>query len=34
MEPEIRPFPRPDWSPLPFEGRVGVKGRVLVREED
>lgn len=27
---EIRPFPRPDWSPLP--GAVGVEGKVLVRD--
>ena len=24
--------PRPEWSPLPFEGCVGVEGRVLVNE--
>jgi quercetin dioxygenase-like cupin family protein len=27
---DIRPFPRPEWSPLP--GAVGVEGKVLVRE--
>jgi hypothetical protein len=30
MSLEIRPFPRPDWSPLP--GAVGVEGKVLVRD--
>jgi quercetin dioxygenase-like cupin family protein len=29
---DIRPFPRPDWSPLP--GSVRVDGRVLAREGD
>ena len=28
----LEPFPRPEWSPLPFEGCVGVEGKVLVRE--
>jgi quercetin dioxygenase-like cupin family protein len=32
MTVDIRPFPRPEWSPLP--GAVGVEGKVLVREED
>jgi quercetin dioxygenase-like cupin family protein len=32
--PEITPFPRPEWEPLPYEGVVDVEGRVLVREED
>ncbi len=34
MTVEIRPFPRPEWSPLPFEGCVNVVGKVLVREDD
>ena len=34
MSVDVRPFPRPDWSPLPFDGCVGVEGKVLVREED
>lgn len=34
MTVDIRPIPRPGWDPLPFEGCVGVVGRVLVREED
>lgn len=34
MKPEVTPWPRPDWSPLPFEGCVGVDGKVLVREDD
>jgi quercetin dioxygenase-like cupin family protein len=25
------PVPRPDWSPLPYEGCVGVEGKVLFR---
>ena len=31
---DIRPIPRPGWDPLPFDGCVGVVGRVLVREDD
>jgi hypothetical protein len=31
---DIRPFPRLGWDALPFDGCVGVVGRVLVREED
>jgi quercetin dioxygenase-like cupin family protein len=31
---DIRAFPRPDWEPLPFEGCAGVKGKVLIREDD
>ena len=34
MAPDIRPWPRPEWSPLPYEGCVGVDGRVLVREDE
>ena len=34
MTPELTPFPRPDWSPLPYEGCVGVDGKVLVRDDD
>ena len=30
---DIRPIPRPGWDPLPYEGCVGVVGRVLVRED-
>ena len=33
MSVDVRPFPRPGWNPLPFDGCVGVVGRVLVREE-
>ena len=29
----IEPQPRPDWSPVPREGCVGVEGRVLLRNE-
>jgi quercetin dioxygenase-like cupin family protein len=32
MPPQIEPSPRPDWSPLPGDGVVGVMGKVLVRE--
>jgi quercetin dioxygenase-like cupin family protein len=34
MTVDIRPFPRPDWSPLPYDGCVGVDGKVLVSEDD
>ena len=26
-----QPIPRPEWSPLPYEGCVGVEGKVLLR---
>jgi quercetin dioxygenase-like cupin family protein len=32
VELTVEPFPRPDWSPLPDEGTVGVDGKVLARE--
>ena len=28
---DIQPMPRPEWSPLPFEGCHGVEGKVLLR---
>ncbi len=31
---DIRACPRPDWEPVPYEGVVGVEGRVLIREDD
>ena len=34
MSIDIRPFPRLGWDPLPFDGCVGVVGRVLVHEEE
>jgi quercetin dioxygenase-like cupin family protein len=34
MSVDVRPFPRPEWSPLPYDGCIGVEGKVLVREED
>jgi mannose-6-phosphate isomerase-like protein (cupin superfamily) len=34
MTVDIRPFPRPEWSPLPHEGCVDVEGKVLIREDD
>ena len=33
MTVDVRPIPRPSWDPLPYEGCVGVVGRVLVRED-
>lgn len=33
MSVDIRPIPRPGWDPLPYDGCMGVVGRVLVREE-
>lgn len=33
MPPDVRSVPRPEWSPLPFDGCVGVEGKVLIREE-
>jgi quercetin dioxygenase-like cupin family protein len=33
MSIDVRPVPRPGWDPLPYEGCVGVVGRVLVRED-
>jgi quercetin dioxygenase-like cupin family protein len=34
MPPKVVPVPRPEWSPLPYEGCTGVEGKVLLREED
>ncbi|MBA3364804.1 MAG: cupin domain-containing protein [Actinobacteria bacterium] len=34
MTVDVASVPRPDWSPLPYEGCVGVESRVLVREDD
>ena len=34
MTVDIHPFPRLSWDPLPYEGCIGVVGRVLVREEN
>ena len=34
MTVDVRPSPRPEWSPLPYEGCIGVDGKVLVREDD
>jgi len=31
---DIAKVPRSEWSPLPFDGCVGVEGKVLVREDD
>jgi quercetin dioxygenase-like cupin family protein len=31
---DVAPVPRPEWSPLPFEGVVGVEGKLLLREAD
>lgn len=27
----IEPMPRPDWSPIPRQGTVGVTGRVMLK---
>jgi quercetin dioxygenase-like cupin family protein len=32
MPPNIPPIPRPEWSPLPFEGCQTVAGQVLLRQ--
>src|SRR3954451_17091359 len=32
--PEIRPFKRPDWEPVPMEGFVNVEGKVIVGDDD
>ena len=34
MTVDVARVPRPEWSPLPADGVVGVDGRVLVREAD
>ena len=34
MTPDVRPVPRPEWSPLPYEGCIGVDGKLLVQEDD
>jgi quercetin dioxygenase-like cupin family protein len=31
---DVAPVPRSEWTPLPYEGCVGVEGKVLVREDD
>ena len=33
MSVDVRPIPRSGWDPLPFDGCVGVVGRVLIRED-
>jgi hypothetical protein len=30
MSAGVRAVPRPEWSPLPYEGCTGVDGEVLV----
>lgn len=30
---ELRPFPRPDWSPKPNDDAVGIDSRVLLQNE-
>ena len=34
MTPEIESVPRPEWSPLPYEGCRNVQGKVLVDEKE
>jgi quercetin dioxygenase-like cupin family protein len=31
--PDVRPFKRPDWEPVPREGCVDVEGRVIHSDE-
>ena len=31
-QPNVRPVPRPDWSPLPHEGCINVVGKVLLSQ--
>ena len=31
---DVAKVPRSEWSPLPYEGCIGVEGKVLVREEN
>ncbi len=31
---DIALVPSSEWSPLPFDGCIGVEGKVLVREDD
>jgi quercetin dioxygenase-like cupin family protein len=31
---EVRPSPRPEWSPVPAEGASGVESRALLHEDD
>ena len=33
MNPDIKPIPRPAWSPLPHDGCPGVEGKVLLKQE-
>ena len=32
--PDVRPFKRPDWEPVPMAGFVNVEGRVIVGDDD
>ena len=34
MTPDVAQVPRPEWSPLPYEGCINVDGKVFVRERD
>src|SRR5205807_6961977 len=34
LTPEITSFRRREWNPLPYEGCVGVDGKVVVHEDD
>jgi mannose-6-phosphate isomerase-like protein (cupin superfamily) len=33
-EPLVEPFKRPEWSPLPLEGAIGVEGKVVLDAPD
>jgi len=32
--PDVRPFKRPDWEPVPMAGFVNVEGKVIVGDDD
>ena len=34
MIPDVAPVPRPEWSPVPREGCVGVESKLLLRADD
>ena len=33
MKPDVTPFQRPEWRPLPFDGCVNVESHALLRAE-
>ena len=34
MSVDLAPWPPPQWSPVPYEGCIGVESRVLAREPE